>query len=148
MSKWHEKLDVTDPEKQIGTTPDGKPIWIDMRELLTSPDEKQELAHNTTAMQQNNAVNQMANDVLDNGRKLLEQTLLRTLKTTEIEFCFNAEPNEALNRISNLGFECIQDGLTTVIKRKGKILRTMTARVPLRFRQAVDRRVRSIVRNK
>jgi len=148
MSKWHEKLDVTDPEKQIGTTPDGQPIWMDMRELLTSPDEKQELAHNTTAMQQNNAVNQMANDVLDNGRKLLEDTLLRTVQPGELERCLEGTPKDALKFISNLGFECIQDGLTTVIKRKGKILRTMTARVPLRFRQAVDRRVRAIVRNK
>ncbi len=146
MSKWHEKLDVTDPELVIGRTPTGEPIWLDMRELLTSPDEQQELEHNTVTMQRGEAAHKMAQDVVEQGCKLMQQTIRNMLDCDAFVLMAAMSHNELIEHISRLGFTCIQDGLTTVVKRHGTVLRTMTAKVPPMWAAAVEQHVRAIVR--
>lgn len=146
MAKWHERLDVTDPERVIGQTADGKPIWLDMRELLTSPEECEALGDNKRASQREAVVHKMANDVIEQGQLLLAQTLDQTLAPEAQAQLQRESPRGMVDFVSRLGFTCIQDGLTTVVKRHGKVLRTMTAKVPPLWRPAVTKRVCALVR--
>lgn len=145
MAKWHDKLDVTDPERVIGQTPDGKPVWVDMRELLTSPDERLAMLDGQAATKQQAVVQRMASDVVDRGMLLMAQTLDDVLSPSAKAQLNRCTDKKAVDFISRMGFSCIQDGLTTVIKRHGTVLRTQHADVAPAWRDRVARQVRVLV---
>lgn len=147
LSAWHKKQDIPDPERRIGTTPDGKPIFIDLRELLTSPEEHQERWDATLDKRQKAVVEKMASDVLQNAAIFIEDTFLAVSNRSGKERYMDGNAQAAFSSANEQGFTAVQDGLKTIIKVRGKIIRDMTASVDLRFREHVIRKVNELVRN-
>lgn len=121
---------------QIGVMPNGDPVWVDPKDLIQSPDEKLEQKHNTLASRHAANVDKMAVAVIQNGVAFVEETILNTTQGAVF-----TDKASLMNWLNQSGYAVIQDGLTTVVKIKGKVLRTMTATIDVRFRGDVSRRV-------
>jgi hypothetical protein len=146
-SKFHQKIKTHgDPEKQIGTTADGKPVFIDVRELIASPDEEAERWTKTLDSRKASLVDAMANMVLENAARFIEQTYWNIVPETGKKLYATGDPRDAFEYAQSCGIEAMQDGLTTVVKHKGEVLRLMTADVSPVLRDQVSQRVTELVK--
>lgn len=132
---------------QIGKTPEGEPIWIEPKDLLNTPDEDAELQHNTNKSAEAAMIDKAAVIVLDKATMFIEETIAKTGSKTFMGQVIAVPSPCALGLILGAGYEIIQDGLKTVVKYKGKVMRTMTAEVTPMYRDAVAKRVDEIVRS-
>lgn len=143
MSKWHEKQDVKDPLQKIGETPDGQPVWMDKRELLTSPEENEERIAKTLDSRQKAEIDKAARVILSNASRFIEAT---ALDITPRRVVNAANPKAMLDYAQATGLVAIQDGLKTIVKSGGKIVREMTAKVPPALADAIAKRVNELVK--
>lgn len=133
---------------QIGTTPTGEPVWVDPKELLPTEDEKLQLKENMLNAKERAAIQKMAALVFANAARFVQDTFYRI---APIEVIHAHEKNEmgkvaawaAANR-----YEVIQDGLVTVIKFSGKIIRKLVPNISKSCVDLVERKVRKIIANK
>ena len=146
LTRWHKKQEIPEPERQIGTTPDGKPIFVDLREILTSPDEHLERWDTTLHQRKAAMIDRMANDVLESACKFIELTYLNVIGKAGEKLYREGRSKAAFELAQQNGLEAIQDGLQTIIKVKGKIVRSMTANIDLQWREYVAHRVNQLVR--
>lgn len=143
MSKWHKKQEMRDPEMRIGTTPEGQPIFMDLRELIASPSENEERMQLTVEQRIRNKIEKAALMVIENAGRFVEQTFLNI---TPNSVCNADDPRELTDYAKRTGFQAIQDGLKTVCKSGGKVIREMNAKVPKGFEEQIANRVDALVR--
>lgn len=146
MSKWHEKIDVRNPERKIGETKDGEPIWLDLRELIASPDEREETKSKTLENRRLATIDTAAKLVLHNASLFIEETFLVIADDTGKRLYADGNAKGAFDYAVQNGVETIQDGLKTIIKVRGKIIREMTAKVAEPWRDRIARRVNELVK--
>lgn len=146
MSKWHEKIDVRNPERKIGETKDGKPIWLDLRELIASPDEREETKSKTLENRRLATIDTAAKLVLHNASLFIEETFLAIADDTGKRLYADGNAKGAFDYAVQNGVETIQDGLKTIIKVRGKIIREMTAKVAEPWRDRIAARVNELVK--
>ena len=137
---------ITD-QIQIGKTPEGEPIWIEPKDLLNTPEEDAELQHNTNKSAEAALIDKAAMIVLDKAALFAEETVCKTANKTFMGQVISVPSPSALGLILGAGYEVIQEGLKTVVKYKGKVMRTMIAEVTPMYREMVAKRVDEIVRS-
>lgn len=148
MSDKPAKLIVPKDPVQIGKTRNGEPVWLDPKDLIPTPDEELERWDKTLDSRQRGMIDKAAKLVLMEAIAFLEQTVLATASKSFVEHYQSGTEKQVRDTLSHSGYEVIQDGLTTVVKLKGKILREMTADVTPRWRDFVARRVNQMVKAK
>lgn len=126
---------------QIGTTADGKPIWTDPKDMIQSPDEKLEQRHNMNQNRFDGNVEKIVDVVLRNAQAFVAETVIKTADSTGIRLFSESSEKPIEQWMNKAGYRAIQDGLTTVVKVKDRVIRTMTADVDVRFRAAVIKRI-------
>ena len=137
---------------QIGVTPEGEPVWVDPKEFLINDDEKLEIRHNIAATKHDAEVHKLALVALANAEQFFKQTVVNTsdvrgrslyMKTSD----GTIESDQALfEYIQSSGYECVQDGLDTIVKLKGKVIRHMTAKVHPDLALSVAQRIMLIMK--
>lgn len=120
---------------QIGQTKDGQPIWVDPKDFIQTPDEKVEQKDNMASARVQQQILQIARQVLDTAQLFIKTTLDQIIP----ESIDNAVAFSEWEKVN--GLQIIQDGLTTIIKVKGKVVRTMHANVEKRFAIQVAKKV-------
>lgn len=145
-NKFHAKMDIRNPERVIGGTPDGKPIWIDVRELIPTPEESEERWANTLEGRKKTMIDKLARLVLHNAALFIEQTFFNIADKRGRDLYSDNNSRGAFEYALENGIETIQDGLTTVVKVRGKIIRDMTAGITEPLREAVANRVNELVK--
>lgn len=129
----------------LGKMPDGSPIWMEPKDLIPTPEEELERVSNTLSSREANLVHKMAQSVLENAGRFVEQTFLKTASTSGVNAYFN-DQRKGFEWAVRAGYESLQDGLTTVVKLKGRVIRTMTAEIDHRLSGAVSKKVMEMVR--
>lgn len=144
---FHKKIKTHgDPEKQIGTTPDGKPIWMDMREMIASPDEDAERWAKTLESRKAAAIDQIAKLVLYNASLFIEETFFNIASNSGKQLLAAGDGQGAFQYAVENGISVIQDGTRTVIKHRGTVIREIVAKIPLNLQEPVAARVNAIVK--
>ncbi len=131
---------------QIGKTKDGEPIWIEPKDLIPTKDEEQELSANTLSGRKESLVQDLASQVIDKASRFVEQTFLKTASETGLRIWQTGDSVGAVKWAQNAGYEAIQDGLTTIVKLRGKVIRDMYAEIDPRYRESVAMRVNALVK--
>lgn len=137
---------------KIGETPDGQDIFIDPKEFILSEDEKLETKENISKTQRDAAVHKLALVALANAEQFFKQVIVataneegRNLLTRSMDGTI--ESNQALMEwVERAGYSCIQDGLETVVKVKGKVVRQMTANPHRDLALDVAKRIMQLVK--
>jgi hypothetical protein len=143
MSEWHKKLDVRNPERRVGTTADGQPIWMDLRELIASPAENEERMSTTYDFRVKAEIDKAARIVLRNAAIFIEQTFNNITPKSVMD---SSNPGSFLEYAHKQGFAAVQDGLKTVCKVGGKVIREMDANVPPKWAESIARKVNEFVK--
>ena len=139
------KLNLPSDPVKIGETPDGQPIHLDLKELIPTPDEDAERWSKTLDGRQRASVDKIAHEVIKNSHALALETIYNTGSKAMCESVERDDLAAFRQWVKTEGYEYIQDGLTTVIKKRGKILRSMTANIqPVAWRPLVAHRVNEI----
>lgn len=125
---------------QIGQTKDGQPIWVDPKDFIQTPDEKQEQKDNIASARLQQQILQIAKQVIDTAQLFIKSTLDQIVPESIGNTAAFSEWE------STNGLQIIQDGLTTVIKVKGKVARIMHANVDKRFASQVAKKVMELCR--
>lgn len=146
MAEKPQKLFIPKDPVQIGTTPDGQPIHLDLKELIPTPDENLERWAKTQAQRRLNLINGVAYLVLKNATLFIEQTFWNTASQTGQRVYESGNAFAAFTWASQNGYEAIQDGLRTVVKKNGKIISSMDAKLSESLRDDVARRVNELVK--
>lgn len=144
--RWREKLPVPEPERQIGETADGKPIFVDLRELIASPSEEDQRWSTTLDNRRAALVEKCAQLVLKNAALFIEHTFWRTANRTGQRLYESGNAQAAFAWASANGYEAIQDGLKTVVKHNGKVIRDMHANISQSLAPLVSKRVMELVK--
>jgi hypothetical protein len=127
----------------LGKTITGEPIWMDPKDLIPTQEEQDERWDKTLNSRQQAMIDNAAELVLGNSCVFVEQTLV------SVEPRFASVPGpEIIHFAAQSGFEVIQDGLKTTVKRRGRILREMTANIPPRWRDHVAKKVNELIAGK
>lgn len=148
MSKWHERIKVHgDPHKQIGITPDGQPVFTDVRELISSPDEDAERWSKTIDNRRAALIEQVAKLVLRNAGLFIDRTFFEIASQSGRELLLKGDGQAAFQYAVENGIQTIQDGLKTVIKHRGKVIREMDANISASLAPHVAKRVNEIVKS-
>lgn len=129
----------------IGKTVDGQPVWMEPKDLIPTPDEELERVANTMACREDNFINKMAQAVLENAGRFIQETFLKTASRQGTE-AFLKNQEDAFAWAVKAGYEAIQDGLKTVVKVRGRVVREMTATVAPCYRDSVAREVMRLVK--
>lgn len=137
-----DRLKIHTPKEpyQIGQTADGQPIWVDPKDLINTPDENLELKDNLNKSQFDGNVEKITAVVIENAHRFISETVLNTADSVGVKLFMDMSPgfDEWMNKA---GYNVRQDGLTTVVRLKDRVIRSMTADVDMRFRDAVAARV-------
>lgn len=129
----------------LGKMPDGSPIWADPKDFIPTPDEELERVSNTISCRESQLVHNLAQAVLENAGRFVEQTFLKTAGRSGVDAWCNS-PTQAFEWAVKAGYTSMQDGLTTVVKLKGRVIRTMTATLDQRLSESVAKKVMEMVR--
>ena len=137
-----DRLKIYTPTEpyQIGQTSTGEPIWVDPKDLINTPDENLELKDNLGKSQFDGNVEKISAVVVENAHRFISETVLNTDDQVGIQLFMDTSP-EFEQWMEKAGYNVKQDGLTTVIRLKDRVIRSMTAAVDIRFRKAVAARV-------
>lgn len=137
-----DRLKIHTPTEpyQIGQTSTGEPIWVDPKDLINTPDENLELKDNLSESQFDGNVEKISAVVVENAHRFISETVLNTADQVGIQLFMDTSP-EFEQWMEKAGYNVKQDGLTTVIRLKDRVIRSMTAAVDIRFREAVATRV-------
>lgn len=137
-----DRLKIYTPTEpyQIGQTSTGEPIWVDPKDLINTPDENLELKDNLGKSQFDGNVEKISAVVVENAHRFISETVLNTADQVGIQLFMDTSP-EFEQWMEKAGYNVKQDGLTTVIRLKDRVIRSMTAAVDIRFRKAVAARV-------
>ena len=130
----------------IGKTPEGAPIWLEPKDLVPTPDEELERIHNTQRSREDDFIFRIASAVLDNASKFVEETFVNTAGRVGRNLNACADPLCAVEWALQAGYESIQDGLKTVVKVKGRVIREMTATIAPCYRERVAMKVMELVK--
>lgn len=145
--KFHDRMDVRDPERVIGTSADGKPIFLDLRELIASPSDHEERRHKTAESRKDSKIDQLARLALSNAELLVFRVFWKSTDDEGKKLFYDRDVRGLWELMTKGGMEVVQDGLTTVVKGRGKVLETMTFKVEESIREQVARRINEIVRS-
>jgi hypothetical protein len=146
MSDKPPKLIVPNDPVQIGTTADGQPIHLDLRELIPTPDEHAERWAKTLDGRRAKLINDVALLVLKNAALFIEQTFWNTANQTGKRLYESGNAEAAFAWANSNGYEAIQDGLRTVVKHNGKVIRDMHANISESLAPAVAEQVSKIIK--
>lgn len=130
---------------QIGSTPDGNPVWVDPKELLPSEDEKLELKQNLLNSKERNAINKLTEQVMMNAGRFVQATFYAVAPKDVLRAHERGEMALVADWVQVNEYQVIQDGLKTIIKVKGKVIREMKATVSQNCADMVESRVRQIM---
>lgn len=130
----------------IGKMPDGSPIWVNPSDFIPTPDEELERIHNTKISRESTLVEKLAKTVLYNAGLFIEQTFLQTASQAGIDVYSGTSPEESIEWVLKAGYDTLQDGLTTVVKFKGSVVREMTATIDEEYSERVAQRVMSKIK--
>lgn len=119
---------------------------MEPKDLIPTPDEERERVHNTLAARESNLVHKMASLVLENAGKFIEETFLKTAGHAGVGLYYNNQ-DRAFTWALKAGYESIQDGLKTIVKVKGRVIREMTADIEPRYAGVVARKVMEMIKN-
>lgn len=145
MSDKPVKILLPKERFQIGKTPDGQPVWVEPRELLPTPEEKMELKEKLLNGREAAAINKMAQLVLQNAARFVQDTFYHVAPNEVIQSHEAGEMDKVAHWVSSCRYEVIQDGLETVIKIKGKVIRQMKANVSGNATDLVERKIRHMM---
>lgn len=148
MSDKPVKINLPKDPVVIGHTKEGEPIWLDMKDLIPTPDEDLERWDKTLDSQHQAMIDNAANVVLLNACLFLEDTVIATANSSLRERFLKTPPDKVEHLLLANGYTVIQDGLKTIVKLKGRILREMTAQCDLRWRDHVSERVNAFIRQR
>ncbi len=131
---------------QIGQTKDGQPIWMEPKDLIPTREEEQELASNILTGREDGIIQKLAMQVLDKAARFVEQTFLKTASQEDVQIWAAGDSMGAFEWAQRAGYVAIQDGLKTVVKIRGRVIRYMDADMPKRYRESVAKRVKELIR--
>jgi hypothetical protein len=145
MAEKPVKIVLPKERFQIGKTPDGKPVWVEPKDLLPTEDEKCELKQNLLNSRERGAIQKLANAVFMNAARFAQDTFYHIAPNEIIAAHESNEMGKVAAWASTVRYEVIQDGLVTVIKVKGKQIRQLHAAVSPSCADLVKRRVREMI---
>lgn len=135
------KILISGEPYQIGQTSTGEPIWHDPKDMILTPDEKLEQRDNMNKSRMDAAVDKIAEVVIENAHRFISDTVLNTADNRGVELFVDMDSERFSEWMQKAGYNVVQDGLTTVIRLKDRVIRSMTANVDVRFQEAVAARV-------
>lgn len=131
---------------QIGEDANGHPIWVETRDLINTAADNEALAHNKLKAANESALQKMVAVVLENATRFTDETFRHVAPRSVIQKADDGDMREWERWINEVGFHVIQDGLKTVVKMSGRVIREMDANVDKRFAEDVARRVNGYVK--
>lgn len=146
MSDKLPKLIIPKDPVKIGVTPDGQDVHLDLKELIPTPDENAERWSNTLELRRKKLINDTAMLVLKNAALFCEQTFWNTANQTGKRLYESGNAKAAHAWAVANGYEAIQDGLKTIVKHQGRIIRDMHANIPVGLADEVAKRVDQITK--
>lgn len=145
MSEKPVKILLPKDRFQIGNTPDGQPVWVEPKELLPTEDEKLELKQNLLNSRERGAIEKLTHSVIENAARFVQATFLAIAPPGIVRAHENNEMGRVAAWAKENQYEVIQDGLRTVVKVRGKVIREFVARVSPACADLVEREVKRIV---
>ena len=145
MSEKPVKIILPKDPVQIGKTPDGKPVWVDPKDMMPTEDEKLQLKENLLNAHEKAAIHKLTQVVLANAARFVQDTFYHIAPRDVVATHEDGEMGKVAEWARSVGYEVIQDGLLTVVKVKGKVIRTLAANVGKDCADLVERRVRKMV---
>jgi hypothetical protein len=133
---------------QIGKTPDGKPIWVDPKDMMPTEDDKLQTKENLLNSREHAAIHKMTQAVFVNAGRFVQDTFYHIAPREVIEAHEDSKMGKVAEWVASVHYEVIQDGLTTVVKVGGKVVRSMVANIGNNCADLVDRNVRKIFASK
>jgi len=132
---------------QIAQTVDGQPVWMDPKDLILTPDENLEFLENKKSGRDASLIEQMAKMVIENSTRFVEQTFTNMMPQKIVDGFLDCKSAKTVEWIDREGLEVEQDGLKTVVKRKGKVIREMTATIEPKYREDVAKCVMRLLKS-
>jgi len=145
MSDKPVKIILPKDPVQIGKTIDGQPIWVDPKDMVPTEDEKLQIRENLLSSHEHAAVDKLAAQVVLNAARFVQETFYRIAPREVVAAHEDGQMGKVSEWVRSAQYEVIQDGLRTVIKVRGKIIRSLVATVQKNCRAMVDRRVRKVI---
>lgn len=142
MAQKPVKIVLPKDRLKVGETPDGKVVWIEPTDLTPTEDEKCELKQNLMNSRECAAIIKMAHLVIQNAARFVQDTFYRVAPKEVIQYHEAGEMDKVAEWVSGVRYEVIQDGLETVIKIKGKVIRAMKANISGNAASLVERKIR------
>lgn len=105
------------------------PIWCESGDLTLNGDEKSELSEKLKRVPSKALVEKIGVSVMEQAASFFENELRHHVPSLAL----NAGDDAITQWLSEHDFAFIQDGLTSVVKRHGKVINTMRARIAARF---------------
>lgn len=146
MPKKPQKLILPKDPVIVGHDTEGKPIWLDPKDLVPSGDEIEELKANRFSAQEEKVLTQMVEAVFQQAAQFAEDTFLAIAPKPVCEAYLDSKLESVAAWHNENGFNVIQDGIETIIKYRGKVIRSMRARIDKRYESEIARRVRKTVK--
>ena len=118
-------------------------IWTKAGDLDMSGDDKSHLSHNLRADKLRASIEKMVEEVENNAAAFINNTFLGIAPENVVDSFYNLMVDEGdkgdlfAQWVNDSGWSFFQDGLTTVVKMKGKVVGEMTAKVDQRFAEEV-----------
>lgn len=148
MSDKPTRIIIPKDRFQVGSTPDGAPIWVDPKDLVPTEDERLQTKENLLNKKERHAIDKLASAVLVNAGRFVQATFYAIAPKDVLRAHEANEMGLVAEWVTANDYQVIQDGLTTVVKVGGKIIRKMTARVSENCADLVDKRVRQMMASK
>jgi hypothetical protein len=145
MSDKPVKILIPKERFQIGTTPDGQPVWVEPKELLPSEDEKLQLKENLMNSRERGAIQKMVALVFENAARFVQDTFYHVAPKEVIAAHEDGKMDVVAEWVSGTRYEVIQDGIATVIKSRGKVIREMKAKISGNAVELVERKIRQMM---
>lgn len=148
MSEKLVKIVLPKDPVQIGKTSDGQPIWVDPKDMIPTDDERIQMKENVLNSHEQGAILKMAQTVFLNAARFVQDTFYHIAPREVITAHEDGEMAKVAEWARSVRYEVIQDGLTTVIKVRGKVIRSMAAAVSPACADLVERKIRQIAAGK
>jgi hypothetical protein len=128
---------------QVGTTLGGEAIHAAVGDILLNTEEQRELSNKLALRPHLVVVRQLAEAVLHNAGCFVTQCFAQLAPADVVDDSYHGG-DIFTNWMDKSGFEVLQDGITTIIKVKGKVVNELTAKVDERFKKDVEVEIRVI----
>lgn len=143
-----KRTERLDREKEIALPMVGKDVFASAGDLMLTQEEKEQLSSNLRAMPYQQLISEMAKEVALDAANFIQTHLFHYAKARKhhnvVERIVCNDLPAIDGWLGEQGFEFIVDGLTTVIRKKGKVWRKYTYSVDHRFAADVIKELNAI----